>query len=244
MALARRRPDRGLIHHSDQGCQPGTRRCCSPNAARKPGSRSRWAQSAIAMTTPSARPFTPASRRSGSTPIVADPSRGADRDLRVHRGLVQPPAPALHARLPVPDRVRATPHRTRPTAAPGPDFGQRIGRVARAEGLRRAYNASLLDGRRRFRRPTLDLSRERHRRSNSSRSGRDGRRSRDERQLMASPTRSQGASSLIQTSTTTAKTCRPNRGRSTSKTRSSLARSRGSGRPGSPHTCRDATASP
>jgi transposase InsO family protein len=26
MALARRRPDRGLIHHSDQGCQPGLNR--------------------------------------------------------------------------------------------------------------------------------------------------------------------------------------------------------------------------
>jgi len=31
--------------------------------------------------------------------IVADPRRGQDRDLRVHRRLVQPPPPALHARL-------------------------------------------------------------------------------------------------------------------------------------------------
>ena len=59
-----------------------------------------------------------------------------------------------------------------------------------------------------------DLSRRRPRHSNRSRSGRDGRRSRDERQRVASPTCSHGASSLIQTSTTTAKTCRPNRGRS------------------------------
>ena len=56
MALARRRPDRGLIHHSDQGCQYTA--CCSPTAAPRPGSRSRWARSAIAMTTPSARPST------------------------------------------------------------------------------------------------------------------------------------------------------------------------------------------
>ena len=47
-----------------------------------------------------------------------------------------------------------------------------------------------------------------------SRSGRDTRWSRDERQPVASPTRSHRTSSLIQQSTTTAKTCRPNRGRS------------------------------
>ena len=51
--------------------------------------------------------------------------------------------------------------------------------------------------------------------SNRSRSGRDERRSRDERPPVASPTGSQRTSSLIETSTTTAKTCRPNRGRST-----------------------------
>ena len=49
--------------------------------------------------------------------ILADARRGQSRDLRVHRGLVQPAAPALHARLPLPDRVRATPHRARPTGA-------------------------------------------------------------------------------------------------------------------------------
>jgi putative transposase len=63
MALARRRPDRGLIHHSDHGCQPGSRRCCSPSAVPRRGSRSRWAASAIAMTTPSARPSTRPSRK-------------------------------------------------------------------------------------------------------------------------------------------------------------------------------------
>ena len=89
------------------------------------------------MTTPSARPSTPPSRRRGSTGNPGRPApRRSSRDLRVHRGLVQPAAPALHARLPLPDRVRATPHRARPTGARGPDFGQRIGRVALAEGLR------------------------------------------------------------------------------------------------------------
>ncbi len=55
MAIYRRRPDPGLVHHSDPGCQPSTPRCCSPNAARRPASRSRWVASVIAMTTPSAK---------------------------------------------------------------------------------------------------------------------------------------------------------------------------------------------
>ena len=96
----------------------------------------------------------------------------------------------------------------------GPDIGQRIGRGDRAEGLRLAHNASHLDGRRRFRRPRPDLSRERPRSSDRSRSGRDGRPSRDERQPLASPLYGQGTGPLIQQSTPTAKTCRPNRGRS------------------------------
>ena len=97
-------------------------RCCSPNAAPRPGSRSRWARSAIAMTTPSARPSTPASKRRDLPAILADPSRGAHRGLWVHRGLVQPATPALNARLPVPDRVRAKLHRACSTGARGPDF--------------------------------------------------------------------------------------------------------------------------
>jgi hypothetical protein len=43
--------------------------------------------------------------------------------------LIQPAAPALHARLPLPDRVRATAHRARPTGGRGLDFGQRIGHL-------------------------------------------------------------------------------------------------------------------
>ena len=51
--------------------------CCSPNAAPRPGSRSRWGRSAIAMTTPSARPSTPASRTPGLPAIR--PTRAAAR---------------------------------------------------------------------------------------------------------------------------------------------------------------------
>ena len=137
--------------------------------------------------------------------ILADPSRGAHRDLSVHRGLVQPAAPSLNARLPLPDRVRATPRRARPTRARGREFGQRIGRGRLAEGRRRAYNASHLDGRRRVGCPRPNHSRERPRSSNRGRLRPPETRSRDERPPPASPTGSHRTSSLIQTSTTTAR---------------------------------------
>ncbi len=95
------------------------------------------------------------------------PGRGQGRGVRVHQGLVQPPAPALHPRLPLPSRVRTPP---------------------------RARRQPRLNRRRRHRRQRLDLFRERARRSNRSRSGRDERESRDERNSVAPqppPTRSQ-----------------------------------------------------
>ena len=56
------------------------------------------------------------------------PTRAAARTavFWVHRRLEQPAAPALNARLPVPDRVRAKLHRARSTGARGPDFAQQI----------------------------------------------------------------------------------------------------------------------
>src|SRR5271167_2848652 len=39
-------------------------------------------------------------------PPVQDPGRGADGNLRLHRGLVQSAPPPLRARLPVADRLR------------------------------------------------------------------------------------------------------------------------------------------
>jgi putative transposase len=56
MAVARRRPARGLVHHSDHGSQYTAVR--SPAAASTPASRSRWAQSATATTTRSAKAST------------------------------------------------------------------------------------------------------------------------------------------------------------------------------------------
>ena len=178
------------------------------------------ARSAIAMTTPSARPSTPPSRRSGSTGNPGRPApRHAPRSSPTSRA-VQPPPPALHARLPLPDRVRTTPRRARPTDARNLDFGQRIGRVDLAERRTRAYNASHLDGRRRFPRQRLDLFRERPRWPNRVPLRPRRRQSRDGRQRVASPLGGQGASSLIKTSTPKVKTCRPNRGRSTRLPRS------------------------
>ena len=58
-------------------------------------------------------------------------------------------------------------------ALEGLDFGQRIGRVDLAEGLRRAYNASRLDGRRRFRCQRLRSRPKRPPRSNRAGSGRE-----------------------------------------------------------------------
>ena len=55
MALARRRPDPGLIHHSDQGSQPSTSRSRSAAPRGRRGSRSRWARAATRTTTRSPR---------------------------------------------------------------------------------------------------------------------------------------------------------------------------------------------
>ena len=65
MALARRRPDRRLIYHSDQGGQGGRSRSASKPVLR--GSRSRWAVRATASITPSQRASSRRSRRSSST---------------------------------------------------------------------------------------------------------------------------------------------------------------------------------
>jgi putative transposase len=61
MAVARRRPAAGLVHHSDQGGQYTS--LISPAAAARSGSRSRWAHAATASITPSWRAFTPRSRK-------------------------------------------------------------------------------------------------------------------------------------------------------------------------------------
>jgi putative transposase len=65
MALARRRPGPGLIHHSDQGSQYVSLAFGGPHV--RPGSRSRWAPAETHTTTPSPRRSSRRSRRSSST---------------------------------------------------------------------------------------------------------------------------------------------------------------------------------
>jgi hypothetical protein len=133
------------------------------------------------------------------------------------------PLTAGHARAACPSRpgafrvlglALATPRRTRPTSAPDANFRQPIGRVDHSERLKRTYNASHLDGRRRRRRQLPDFLQAR-RGMPSSPAQAATTAVQHERQPVASPTRSHTTSSLIQPPTTTAKTCRPNRGRST-----------------------------
>lgn len=72
---------------------------------------------------------------------------------------------------------------------------RRSRRVDRSEDLRRAYNASRLDGRRRFRCPRPDHSRNRARCSNRIPLRPRQRQPREERQRVASPPGGQGATS-------------------------------------------------
>ena len=215
MALARRRPDRGLIHHSDQGCQFTavlfTKRCAKAGIEVSMGSVGDCYDNAVCETFHASLKKEKIYRQSW-------PTRAAARTaiFEYIEGWYNPRR--RHSTLAYLSPIEFERHHTElaQLALERLDFGQRIGRVDLAEGLRRAYNALASRRSASISLPTRsDLSRERPRPSNRSRSGRDGRWSRDERQRVASPTGSQGTSSLIQTSTTTAKTCRPNRGRST-----------------------------
>jgi len=96
----------------------------SGNACEPPGCWARWARSAIASITPWPRASSPACRSNCSTARLDHSSAARQRDLRVDRGLVQPPTPPLGAGLPQPGRLREpstrrgyrglTPNRTRP----------------------------------------------------------------------------------------------------------------------------------
>jgi transposase InsO family protein len=64
IGIARRRPQPGLVHHSDQG---STSASVSARRRATPASPSRWARWATATTTPSPRRSSRRSRRSSST---------------------------------------------------------------------------------------------------------------------------------------------------------------------------------
>ena len=101
MALAQRRPAPGLIWHSDQGSQfvSPRLRSAGPRRRHRPIDgqprrllRQRRRRELLRHAQEGTHP----------RPLLADQGRTAHRGLRVHRGLLQPPPPALHARVPLP----------------------------------------------------------------------------------------------------------------------------------------------
>ena len=107
MALGRRRPEAGVIHHSDQGSQ---------YVSLAFGRAAAQAGIAVSIGLPRRR-LRQRSRRdvlrdpqkgARAPPHLADPARPAVRRVRIHRGVLQPPAPPLHARDAAPRRLRAT----------------------------------------------------------------------------------------------------------------------------------------
>ena len=101
MALARRRPGPGLVHHSDQGCQYTAvlfgKRCAKAGIEISMGSVGDCYDNAVCETFHATIKKEKIYRQSWPTRAEA---RTAIFEL--HRGLVQPAAPALHARLPAP----------------------------------------------------------------------------------------------------------------------------------------------
>ena len=97
MAVARRRPDAGLVHHSDRGSQFTslifTRRCRSVGIDVSMGSRGDCFDNAVLESFHATLKKDLIHR-----PLLANQGRSQDRGLRLHRELLQPPAPPLDAR--------------------------------------------------------------------------------------------------------------------------------------------------
>jgi transposase InsO family protein len=108
MALAQRRPEPGLIWHSDQGSQFVSlafgQQARAAGIAQSMGSRGDCFDNAVAESF-----FATLNKRARPRPHLALQGRAQDRGLRVHRGLLQPPPPTLHPGLPLARRLRA-PH--------------------------------------------------------------------------------------------------------------------------------------
>ena len=107
MALARRRPEPGLIHHSDQGGQYVVlafgRAAREAGIAVSMGSRGDAYDNAVAETF-----FATLKKELVNRRTLAVAARAAVRRVRIHRGVLQPPAPPLHPRHALPGRLRTT----------------------------------------------------------------------------------------------------------------------------------------
>ena len=120
MALARRRPEPGLIHHSDQGSQYVTlgfgQQARDAGIAHLDGLAAATAyDNAVAESF-----FATLKKELDPPPLLADQARARHRGLRLHRGLLQPRTPPLHARHALPRRVRAAPLRCEEPGNPPP----------------------------------------------------------------------------------------------------------------------------
>ena len=181
-------PQPGLIHHRDAGWQYTAvlfaKRCAKAGIEISMGSVGDAYDNAVCESF-----HATLKKELDPPPLLADQARARLRRVRIHRSVLQPRAPTLNARQALPSRVRAPPRRAH-------DSSHHNRRTSPPPTTTRVSSEIALDA------------------SNRSRSGRDERRSKDGRHRVASPHGSQGASSLIQTSTTQDKTCRPNRGRS------------------------------
>ncbi len=109
MAVARRRPEQGLVHHSDQGSQYVSlvfgRRLREAGIAQSMGSKGDCYDTRLRGL--------PRHAREGAPPaaLLPDAARSEDRGVRLDRGLVQPRAAPLEARLPLARAVRKRPRK-------------------------------------------------------------------------------------------------------------------------------------
>ena len=109
MALAQRRPAPGLIWHSDQGSQYVSlafgQQARAAGIAQSMGSRGDCYDNAVAESF-----FATLKKELIHGRSWPSKAELRDRGLRVHRGLLQPPPPALHARLSLPAQFETITH--------------------------------------------------------------------------------------------------------------------------------------
>lgn len=117
MAINRRRPEPGLVHHSDQGSQ---------YVSLAFGQQARDAGIAVSMGS-KGDCFDKRRRRelllhakegARAPPNLENTTRARCRRVRVHRGLLQPRATPLHTRLPLPRAIREPNHQNQDNNQP------------------------------------------------------------------------------------------------------------------------------